>query len=139
MPQRPNVALLVREIERGHPAARLPFSGELVAAPPDMAVVWISEALHEIYRIVPGQILRLPLLGRARWRSSSAASGATIPGSSAPWSISREDYEHLGGRFQPTDLALWPRPGQEAAATTWLAPYAGSTDWKWPKLPRFAG
>ncbi len=122
--QRPNVALLVREIERGNPEARLPFSGELVAAPPDMAVVWISEALHEIYRIVPGQILHLPLLGSevevfvgGVWRDYSRQFGALV--------ISREDYEHLGGRFQPTDLALWPRAGQEAAAATWLVPYAG--------------
>ncbi|HRF12336.1 MAG TPA: ABC transporter permease, partial [Candidatus Accumulibacter phosphatis] len=124
-PQRPNVALLVREIERSHPEARLPFTGPVLAPPAgDIAVVWISEALHEIYRIAPGQTLRLPLLGRAIevfvggvWRDYSRQFGAIA--------ISRDDYQRLGGDFQPTDLALWPRPGQEAAATAWLAPYTG--------------
>jgi putative ABC transport system permease protein len=122
-PQRPNVGLLVRELERSNPAARLPFTGPVIAPPPAMAVVWISEPLHEIYRIVPGQTLRLPLLGRAVdvfvggvWRDYSRQFGAVA--------ISRDDYRRLGGDFQPTDLALWPLPGQEAAASGWLAPYA---------------
>jgi putative ABC transport system permease protein len=38
--------------------------------------------------------------------------------------ISRQDYQQLGGDFQPTDLALWPLPGQEAQASAWLAPWA---------------
>ena len=49
--QRPNVALLVREIERSNPAARLPFTGPVLASPADTVVVWISEPMHEIYRI----------------------------------------------------------------------------------------
>ncbi len=124
-PQRPNIALLVREIERSQPEARLPFTGPVLAPPAgDIAVVWISEALHEIYRIAPGQTLRLPLLGRAIevfvggvWRDYSRQFGAIA--------ISRDDYQRLGGDFQPTDLALWPRPGQETAAIAWLAPYTG--------------
>ena len=37
--------------------------------------------------------------------------------------ISRDDLLRLGGVFQPTDLALWPLPGQEAFAGDWLAPW----------------
>jgi putative ABC transport system permease protein len=102
-----------------------------------MAVVWISEALHEIYRIVPGQTLRLPLLGRAVdvfvggvWRDYSRQFGAVA--------ISRDDYRRLGGDFQPTDLALWPLPGQEAAASGWLAPYAAGTDSNSTRVQKFA-
>ncbi len=124
-PQRPNVALLVREIERGNPAARLPFTGAVTPPPADdRVVVWISEPLHEIYGINPGQTLRLPLLGRAVevfvggvWRDYSRQFGAVV--------ISRDDYLRLGGDFQPTDLALWPLLGDTAgdAAGAWLAPY----------------
>ncbi|MBP9805115.1 MAG: FtsX-like permease family protein [Candidatus Accumulibacter sp.] len=124
-PQRPNVALMVREIERGNPGARLPFTGAVMTPPSDdLVVVWISEPLHEIYGIHPGQTLRLPLLGGAVevfvggvWRDYSRQFGALV--------ISRDDYLRLGGDFQPTDLALWPLPADAAgeAAGAWLAPY----------------
>jgi hypothetical protein len=52
--------------------------------------------------------------------------------------ISRDDYQRLGGDFQPTDLALWPLPGQEAAAGAWLAPYAAGTDSNSPTAAAFA-
>ncbi len=118
--RRPNVALLIRELERNNPAARLPFTGPLLTPPEDMAVVWVSEPMHEIYGIEPGQRLRLPLIGRVVdvfvggiWRDYSRQFGAVT--------ISRDDYLRLGGDFQPSDLALWPRPGQESAASDWLA------------------
>ena len=121
-PQRPNVALLVREVDRSDPAARLPFTGAMLAPPTDTVVVWISEPMQEIYRITPGQTLRLPLLGRevevfvgGVWRDYSRQFGAVV--------ISRDDLLRLGGVFQPTDLALWPLPGQEAFAGDWLAPW----------------
>ena len=121
-PQRPGVGLLVRELERSNPGERLPFSGPVIAPPPEMAVVWISEAMHEIYRLSPGQTIHLPLLGRevevfvgGVWRDYARQFGAVA--------ISRDDYRRLGGDFRPTDLALWPLPGQEAAAAEWLRPY----------------
>ncbi|HPT50561.1 MAG TPA: ABC transporter permease [Accumulibacter sp.] len=123
-PRRPNVTLIVRELDRLDPAARLPFTGPL-SVPPDetLPVVWISEPLREIYGIAPGQTLRLPLLGGSVevfvggvWRDYSRQFGAVT--------IGADDYRRLGGRFQANDLALWPRPGQNAAAETWLAPYA---------------
>ncbi|EXI82299.1 MAG: lipoprotein releasing system, transmembrane protein, LolC/E family [Candidatus Accumulibacter appositus] len=122
-PQRPQVALLIREIEPRDPAARLPFTGPLLAPPAAMPAVWISEPMAEIYRLAPAQTLRLPLLGRevevfigGVWRDYGRQFGAVV--------ISREDYQQLGGNFQPTDLALWPLPGQQAQATAWLAPWA---------------
>lgn len=123
-PRRPNVALIVRELDRQNPAARLPFTGPLSAPPNDaQPVVWVSEPLQEIYGIAPGQTLRLPLLGGSVevfvggvWRDYSRQFGAVT--------ISADDYRRLGGRFQANDLALWPRTGQHAAAETWLAPFA---------------
>ncbi|EXI68847.1 MAG: lipoprotein releasing system, transmembrane protein, LolC/E family [Candidatus Accumulibacter adjunctus] len=119
-PRRPPVALLVRELDRDDPAARLPFTGAVLVPPAEMPVVWISEAMHEIYGSRPGQTLRLPVLGRevevfvgGIWRDYARQFGAIV--------ISREDHQRLGGDFRPNDLALWPRPGQEGAAGDWLA------------------
>lgn len=121
-PQQPGVALLVREIERDNPGAHLPFTGPLRQPSPEQAVVWVSEPLHEIYGVVPGQILRLPLAGRqvdvfvgGIWRDYSRQFGAIV--------ISRDDFLRLGGRLQASELALWPHPGMEAPSRVWLQPW----------------
>ncbi|MDP2823859.1 MAG: FtsX-like permease family protein [Sulfuritalea sp.] len=122
-PQRPAVGLLVRELDRADPAARLPFTGPVLAVPQDRVAVWISEPLQELYRLTPGQTLRLPLLGRevdtvigGVWRDYSRQFGAVV--------IAADDYIALGGKFEASELALWPRRGEEAAAKTWLAQHA---------------
>ncbi len=119
---RPAVALLVRELDRDDPGTRLPFTGPVIAAPSSQTVVWVSEPMAELYGLAPGQQLRLPLLGRDAvvfiggvWRDYARQFGSLV--------ISRSDYEKMGGRFEPTDLALWPRAGQDAAAKNWLADY----------------
>jgi putative ABC transport system permease protein len=96
----------------------------VLTPPANMAVVWLSEPLQEIYRISAGQTLRLPLLGRqvdvfvgGVWRDYARQFGAVV--------ISRDDYLALGGHFQPTDLALWPLPGQQAVVGNWLARWTG--------------
>jgi putative ABC transport system permease protein len=116
------VALLVRELDRSDAAACLPLTGAVPVAPADRVVVWISEPMQQLYRLAPGQNLRLPLLGRevevfigGAWRDYARQFGAVVIGAA--------DYVALGGKFEPTDLALWPRPGQEAAARTRLAKF----------------
>ena len=123
-PRRPSVALLVREIDRGDPGARLPFTGPVVTPAPGQVAVWVSEALQEVYGLRPGQLLRLPLLGRdgevlagGVWRDYARQFGAVV--------VAAEDYQALGGRFEATELALWPRAGAEGAAQAWLAEQAG--------------
>ncbi len=119
---RPAVALQVRELDRNDPAARLPFTGQVIALPSEQTVVWVSEPMAELYGLAPGQRLLLPLLGRDTnvfiggvWRDYARQFGSVV--------ISRSDYEKLGGRFEPTDLALWPRTGEEVAAKNWLGSY----------------
>lgn len=125
--RRPDIGLIVRQLDRRQPEQRLPLSGPLHAPPDDaVPVVWISEALQEIYGVQAGQNWRLPLLGRdvdvfvgGVWRDYSRQFGALV--------ISVDDYRRLGGQFQANDLALWPKTGQESAALAWLtmhcAPY----------------
>ncbi|MCM8595548.1 FtsX-like permease family protein [Accumulibacter sp.] len=123
--QRPALALIVREIDRRDPGTRLPFTGPLFDAAPGEVVIWISEAVEEIYRLRPGERRRLPLLGGdievfvgGVWRDYARQFGAVV--------IAREDYTRLGGDFAPTDLALWPRSGDEAEALRWLAPFTAA-------------
>jgi putative ABC transport system permease protein len=119
-PQRPAVALLVRDLDRARPGERLPFTGPVVDVPAGQVAVWISEPAQEIYQLSVGRTLKLPLLGRevevvigGVWRDYSRQFGAVV--------ISSADYLALGGRFDASELALWPQPGQEAAARNWLA------------------
>jgi putative ABC transport system permease protein len=120
-PQRPPVAVLVRELDRADPSARLPFAGEVFTAPAGSIPVWISEPMQQLYRLQTGQTLRLPLLGRevevfvgGVWRDYSRQFGAVV--------IAAADYRALGGRVEATDLALWPRRdgGDDAVAQRWV-------------------
>ena len=120
-PQRPPVAVLVRELDRADPSARLPFAGEVFTAPAGNIPVWISEPMQQLYRLQTGQTLRLPLLGRevevfvgGVWRDYSRQFGAVV--------IAAADYRALGGRVEATDLALWPRrdAGDDATAQRWV-------------------
>jgi len=120
--ERPAVVLMVRELDRDDPGSRMPFTGRVIVPPPGRTVAWVSEPMAELYRLAPGQLLRLPLLGRETevfiggiWRDYARQFGSVV--------VTRGDYEKLGGRFQPTDLALWPRNGQDAAARQWLGPF----------------
>ena len=122
-PRRPSVALLVREIDRANPGARLPFTGPVASPAPGQIAVWVSEALQEMHGLRPGQVLRLPLLGGevevlvgGVWRDYARQFGTVV--------IAAADYQALGGRFEATDLALWPRVGAEGAAQAWLAEQA---------------
>jgi putative ABC transport system permease protein len=83
-PRRPPAALLVRELDRAGPGARLPFTRAVFTAPAASIPVWISEADAGTVSPATRPALRLPLLGR-EVEVSSAASGATIRASSAPW------------------------------------------------------
>lgn len=119
-PQRPAIAVLVRELDRADPVARLPFTGQVIAAPAGTIPVWISEPMQELYRLKPGQTIRLPLLGRevevfigGVWRDYARQFGAVV--------IAAADYRALGGELEATDLALWPRSGADAVVRDWLA------------------
>jgi hypothetical protein len=85
-PRRPPVAVLVREMDRADPGARLPFTG--AGGSRRRRAASRSGSARRCRNCIAcgaGQVLRLPLLGREVEVASSAASGATIRASSAPW------------------------------------------------------
>ncbi len=64
---RPAVTLIARNIDAAHAADSLPLLAQHAgAAPPGLPSAWISEAVRDLYGYAPGQVLELPLGGRAQ-------------------------------------------------------------------------
>ena len=114
-PAKPAVALIARALAQ--PERDLPLVGELVAAPPGATAVYVSEAMASLYGAAPGTLLALPLPNgpstgtrvfvRGVWRDYARQHGAIA--------IAIDDYRRLSGDARVNDLALWLRPGADAA------------------------
>ena len=106
-PARPPLSLLARE--RAEQA--FPRVGERYQrAPGDPPLVWVSEAVSDLYGFSVGQRIRLPLQGRAVpavvggvFRDYARQHGAVL--------IERADYVALTGDRRVNDGAAWLRPG----------------------------
>jgi putative ABC transport system permease protein len=125
-PARPPVDLLIRELDRLAPQKRLPFTGEVFAVPTNETAIWVSEAVSLLYGWQPGQQVMLPMLGKTVpvriggiWRDYARQFGAIA--------ISAQDYVALGGRFNPSDLALWPAAGKTDGSRAVLTQLADKT------------
>jgi putative ABC transport system permease protein len=119
-PARPALDLVIRDLDPQRPGERLPFTGAVLPAPPGSVSAWISEPMSVLYDLKPGDRLRLPLMGSQRefhvggvWRDYARQFGAVT--------LARSDFEALGGRFEASDVALWPREGQLAPAKALLS------------------
>ena len=115
-PQRPAVALLVRDLDPRHPQQQLPMTGESLPVPPDAIAVWISEPMLDQYRMRPGDRIELPIGANAPgqgtpprffvagvWRDYARQHGAL--------SIAAADWQRLTGESAASDVALWLAPG----------------------------
>ena len=154
-PQRPAVALLVRDLDPRHPQQQLPMTGESLPVPPDAIGVWISEPMLDQYKMRPGDRIELPI-GAQTQAASQAASQAPnqAPGQATGppprffvagvWrdyarqhgalSIAAADWQRLTGESGASDVALWLAPGvapdaviAELARTT---PSLAALDWR---------
>ena len=107
---RPPVTLLARDTERARPdrdlALQSPFVVPARDAPPP---AWISEAVHDVYGWSPGDVVELPLAGRAHaftvagvWRDYARQTGAVV--------IEPAVYVALTGDRLANDAALWLAP-----------------------------
>lgn len=122
-PDRPNIAVLARDIAPDDPGSAMILvsepAGAQATAPAQQAAgaghpAWVSEAMADLYSLRPGATLRLPLGGRLRefhvagiWRDYARASGAVI--------IRRADYIAMTGDREAADVAIWLAKG---ASTT---------------------
>jgi len=121
---RPNVAVLARDIDPADPGRSMVLVGEPANAaqappgPPDDAAnlppAWVSEAMADLYGTRTGATLRLPLQGRQRefrvagvWRDYARAGGAVI--------VRRTDYMAMTGDRDAGDVAIWLGKGATAA------------------------
>ena len=121
---RPNVAVLARDVDPADPGKSMVLVGEPARSAPDHAgarrgdtalpPAWISEAMADLYGLQPGATLRLPLQGRQRefavagvWRDYARAAGAVI--------VRRQDYVDMTGDHDAGDAAIWLAKGATAA------------------------
>ncbi|WP_338761642.1 FtsX-like permease family protein [Massilia sp. METH4] len=117
-PDRPNVALLARDIDPAQPEKAMVLVGDGAAQRGNaLPRAWVSEAMADLYRIRPGDTLPLPLAGRAVpffvagiWRDYARVSGAVL--------IERADYMRLTGDRDASDAALWLDRGVSTADAT---------------------
>jgi putative ABC transport system permease protein len=111
-PSRPPVSLIARD----HAAGAFPRVGEVrevhAGEPPP---VWVSEAVSDLYGFRVGQVVQLPIEGRALqftvaglFRDYARQHGALL--------LDRSDYIALTGDRSANDAALWLAPQASAAA-----------------------
>jgi putative ABC transport system permease protein len=110
-PARPALSLLAREhAESAFP----PVGARYQRKPGDPPLVWISEAVHDVYKFQVGKPIELPLNGRSVpvlvggvVRDYARQHGAIV--------IERADYVALTGDRRVNDAAVWLRPGVSPA------------------------
>lgn len=73
-PDRPPVLLMVRALDPSAAQNRLPITGALLSPHPELASVWVSEAMRDLYAWNPGTLQILPL-------PAVALAGKSHPGS----------------------------------------------------------
>jgi putative ABC transport system permease protein len=107
-PERPNVAVLARDVDPADAGRSMVLVDDATAAPPpsNLPPAWVSEAMADLYGLQVGATLRLPLQGAPRafqvagvWRDYARAGGAVI--------IRRADYIALTGDHVAGDAAIW--------------------------------
>ena len=114
-PLRAQVTLTVRPIDAADPGATLPLTGTSApwkeGMPPP---IWISEPMGDIYGMRVGQVVQLPLAGRAQsftvvgvWRDYARQFGAIA--------MRMSDYQALTGDNSVTDAGVWLKPGVVAS------------------------
>jgi len=129
--ERPNVALLARDIDPANPGRTMVLVGPEArqhgaTRPP----AWISEAVADLYGVRPGGTIRLPLQGAQHeffvagtWRDYARSTGAI--------QIMRSDYARITGDQDVSDAAMWLAKGApvaDAQAAVRALPFASALE-----------
>jgi putative ABC transport system permease protein len=117
-PRRPPVTLIARGSSARQVNEELPLLKRFGGALPDQAPpAWISEAVADLYGLVPGAPLDLPLGGEERhftvagiWRDYARAFGAVV--------ITRPAYIAATQDADANEGSIWLKPGGDAAQVT---------------------
>lgn len=121
-PREPAVTLIARDIDEG--AHNLPLLAPALPVPPGDVAIYVSEAVVDLYGARPGAVFAplsasfgaVALDGKSKsatffvagvWRDYARQFGAIA--------LDRRDFERLTGDARVNDLALWLRPGTDAA------------------------
>jgi putative ABC transport system permease protein len=117
-PARPRVALMARDLNARGPERVLPVVSSVPGIDSgNRPAVWVSEAIADLFKVRPGDTLRVPLRGSSIelivagiWRDYARQNGALV--------IDRSLYARLTHDQLVTDAALWlaPRVGLNAMA-----------------------
>jgi putative ABC transport system permease protein len=108
LPDRPAIAVIVRELPLQTPQDRLPITGKLLDPHPSLPSVWVSEAMRDLYAWEPGSIQHLALLPKGAvfvagvWRDYARQHGSII--------IESSQWLHAKGgdqRIEATDVSWW--------------------------------
>ncbi len=110
----PRVTLLARDGAEADAEQRLPLVSRAARLPAGLPPAWVSEPMAAIHGLAPGDVLELPLAGRAQrfavagvWRDYARGNGAVL--------VDRARYVALTGDALANDAGLWLAPGQSAA------------------------
>jgi putative ABC transport system permease protein len=111
----PRVTLLARDGVDADAEQRLPLVSRATALPAGLPHAWVSEPMAAIHGLAPGDVLVLPLAGRAErfavagvWRDYARGNGAVL--------VDRARYVAITGDDLANDAGLWLVPGQDAAS-----------------------
>jgi putative ABC transport system permease protein len=110
-PGRPSLSLLARD----NAEKAFPLLGERYARKPgDPPLVWVSEAVFDVYKFAPSSRIELPINGKSArfvvggvFRDYARQHGAVL--------IERADYVALTGDRRVNDGAVWLKPGVSVA------------------------
>jgi putative ABC transport system permease protein len=110
-PGRPSLSLLARD----NAETAFPLLGERYARKPgDPPLVWVSEAVFDVYKFAPSSRIELPINGKSArfvvggvFRDYARQHGAVL--------IERADYVALTGDRRVNDGAVWLKPGVSVA------------------------
>jgi len=111
---RPALTVIARHLD-AEVVATLPLIDRATRPSPGLPVVYVSEAVRDLYGLRSGDTLELPLGGRAHpvfiggvWRDYARSTGSVV--------LEKALYQEWTGDEGATDAALWLAPGASARA-----------------------